>query len=344
MIYLLITERPQRGDTVGARTGRRYRNPQMTGKPGDGEVSTREQIFELLGNDTRMGIMQALWEGFEFEHYVTESQEPLPFSELKTRSEYEGTGNFNYHLERLTGGLVEFRGDGYVLSPLGYNVMRALDTFATFEYETVDESHLPGPCPFCAGELVASYRREILEVRCRDCGGLAEDGNFTFVQLESSTAEGVGIERLLDAGTLRLERRVDSSHHGLCWECYGRLDRSVVLCRDHDRGEDGICEDCRHRYAGHVEIDCRNCGTGGTGPLVEYAALVPAVRAAFEREGCGPATLGPWGFRLAAFGAVTEDVISRTPPTVTCRFDPGGETVAVRITGGDGFRMAVLDG
>jgi hypothetical protein len=313
----------------------------MTEETNDSGASTREQVFGLLGNDTRMGIMQALWDGFEFESYVTGSQEPLSFSELKTRSEYDGTGNFNYHLDRLTGTLVGFREDGYVLSPLGYNVMRALDTFATFEYGTVAEAALGDPCPFCGGELVGRYRREILEVSCRDCGGLAEDGGFTSVQLVSNAVESLDVETLLDAGALKLERRVDSSRHGLCWKCYSGLERELELCADHDRDAAGICGACRHRYAGHVAAECPNCGTGAAGPLVEYAAHVPAVRAAFERDGRGPATLGPWGFRLAAFGTVTETDLSQSPPGVTYRFDAGGERVEVRITG-DELRVAVL--
>ena len=302
---------------------------------------TEEQLFKLLGNDIRMSVLQALWGTFEFEAYITQSREPVSFTDLRKRAEYDGSGNFGYHLEQLVDVLVERHDEGYLLSPLGYNLMRAIDTYATFEYETIGETILDDPCPFCGGDLVGSYRREILEVVCRDCGGLNEGGNFTFVQLTSTTTTGLDLDQLLDIGTLTLEQRVNHARHGICWECHSKPDRTVEVCETHERDEDGICEDCTLRYATKLAVDCTNCGTGGAGPLLEYAVLVPAVRDLFRRHGFGPHEVGPWRYRLAAFEAARETVHSSDPPVVTYRFELGDDSVTVRIEQSDDIGITV---
>lgn len=302
---------------------------------------TEEQLFELLGHEVRMDVLRVLWEAFEFDEYVTETRDPVAFAELRRRSEYDGCGNFGYHLEKLVGTLVEKEREGYLLSPLGYNLMRALDTYATFEYETVEETALSDPCPFCGGELVASYQRELLEVHCRDCDGLAESGYFTFVQVESTTVTHIGIEDLLDAGIRTLEQRVRSSLYGRCWECYSTLERTLECCETH-AGDERVCPDCSHRYAMRIDVDCPNCGTGGRGPLFEYAMLVPDVRVLFADHGLAARQVGPWRYRLAAFEAAEEGDLAVDPPGVTYRFELGDDTVAVRIEDRDGIVCTVL--
>lgn len=302
---------------------------------------SEEQLFKLLGSDIRMSILQVLWQEFHFEAYVTQSRDPLSFTDLRARSEYDGSGNFGYHLDQLTGILVERQDDGYLLSPLGYNLLRAIDTYATFEYETIGETVLEDSCPFCGGDLVGSYQREILEVLCRDCDGLAEEGHFTFVQLASTTATGLDMSRLLDIGTLTLEKRVDHARHGLCWECHSDLNRTLDVCETHERGEGGTCDDCTLRYATKLEVTCPNCGTGGTGPLLEYAILVPAVRDLFRRHDHGPHEVGPWRYRLAAFEAARETVHSHDPPVVTYQFERATESVTVRIEERDDIEITV---
>lgn len=299
---------------------------------------TQDELFKLLGNETRMRILRTLWEEFEFEYYVTESQTPLSFSSLRSRAG-EGISNFSYHLEELTGVLVENDDDGYLLTPLGYNVMRAIDTFATFDYHTVDETALDDPCPFCGGTLEGSYRREMLEVQCRDCGGLAEDGNFTFVQVATTTADKLDLSRLLDVGIRNLEERIDSSRHGICWECHVPLERTLDCCEEHERDEAGVCPACANRYALALTVECPNCGTAGRGPLLEYAVVAPEVRAFFGEHGQHPVDIGPWRYRLAAFSAVEETALTTDPPGGTYRFAVDDQSMTVHIDQADSIEL-----
>jgi DNA-binding transcriptional ArsR family regulator len=296
-------------------------------------VDVRE-LFRLLGNETRMRIMRVLWAEFEFEYYVTESREPTSFGTIREQADVADSGNFNYHLGELTGTLVDDVEDGYVLTPLGYNLMRAIDRYADFEYDTIDEWAVSDPCPFCDGTLAATYRREVLEVRCRDCAGLGADGNFTFVELSSIGAQYLEREQLLDAAILALSSKVRSSMWGVCWDCNAPMETTLVLCDDHDPGSGGTCSNCENRYRTRVRASCPTCGTSGFGPIAEYAIVTDAVGAFFETADRGPSSVGPWQYRLTALEATTERVTGTEPATTEITFAFREDTCRATVESG----------
>lgn len=55
-----------------------------------------DDAFGLLGNETRLAILQALGD----------AADPLSFSELRDRVWVSDSGQFNYHLDQLTGPFV----------------------------------------------------------------------------------------------------------------------------------------------------------------------------------------------------------------------------------------------
>ena len=308
-----------------------------------GEALSVDKLFRLLGNDLRMRIMRALWNEFDFHDYVTDTLDPVPFSELLKRTRIHDSGNFNYHLARLADVLVEHREEGYILTSLGFNVMHAIDAYATFDYETVPATEIDDACPFCEGILVVSYERELVHVRCRNCGGLAGDGNVQFVKVPATGAQRLDLSTMLDVATLQLESRVRSSRYRFCWECHNRLDSSLAVCENHVPGPNGLCDECEARYAAEISVDCSNCGLSGVGPLLEYAFVTSSVRGCFERDDKGPGDIGPWQYRLQAFEAVTERIVSTEPITVAYEFSVGDGSLRVTITD-DGTAIDVKDG
>lgn len=295
---------------------------------------TEERLFKLLGNPTRMSALRTLWEKFDFEEYVTQERTPVHFSDLRDSVDGD-VSNFNYHLDQLTGILVENHDDGYLLSPLGYNLMRAIDAHAPPEYESIEQTELTDPCPFCGGTLAASYQREMLGVECLDCGGLADGGNFLHAQIPMTTAGTVGFPRLLDIASHNIAQRVGTSFQGYCWECHSSVDRTLKACQDHDPNEDGNCPECMGRFAVKLEVDCPNCGTGGAGSLVEYALVTPAVEGLFADHGCGLRQVGPWEYRLAALETVEQRDVAADPTGATYRFEFHGDWITVRFEDSD---------
>lgn len=87
----------------------------MTGSRSGSDPAEAAGLFELLSDETRVRIIGELYEQCQ----RTPDAPCLPFSALYDRVGGDDSGRFNYHLKRLREGLVEKRGDGYALTPLG---------------------------------------------------------------------------------------------------------------------------------------------------------------------------------------------------------------------------------
>lgn len=71
-----------------------------------GEQTT--DAFEILGNDTRLAILLALWEAKEpGPPFAEPSERAVSFSELRDRVGVKDSGQFNYNLDKLVGAFIE---------------------------------------------------------------------------------------------------------------------------------------------------------------------------------------------------------------------------------------------
>jgi len=77
----------------------------------DDPADTLGTHFDLLGDETRLGIIHALY------CEQRAGSTPIAFSALCDRTGIEDTGQFNYHLTRLCGPFVEKVPEGYSLTP-----------------------------------------------------------------------------------------------------------------------------------------------------------------------------------------------------------------------------------
>lgn len=74
-----------------------------------------ETVFDLLSDRSRIQILDALYNQW----YQTPETPCLAFSELYTEVDIKDSGQFTYHLNRLSGILIDKRACGYTLTPLG---------------------------------------------------------------------------------------------------------------------------------------------------------------------------------------------------------------------------------
>ncbi len=290
------------------------------------------ELLKLFGNDTRRRILQTLWEHLNINDYATRGQIGLSFAELRERAGVSDSGNFNYHIGRLTGKLVEKQDGEYVLTPLGYNLMRCIQELRSFSYEAQPEQRVDTPCPFCGGDLVAEYRRELVRVRCCDCGGLS-DGELMSTRIRA-TATDLGMRQLLNRAVLVICSRLRKSRYGVCWNCLNTLERGLVVCGNHQRREEGVCAECLTRHRVRTRVECRNCTTSDNRPLLEYAVTHPVTMALFHRRGTGPAQWGPWRYWLAAFENASEMLVENSPTTVKFEFEHAKESCLVTVCNG----------
>ena len=126
------------------------------------------RAFELLGNETRLAILLALWDAYE---PFAADDDALSFSELFERVDYDTSGNFSYHVEKLEGHFVESTDDGYRLRQAGHKIVRAVIAGAGITDTTLEPTEIDFGCTLCGESLAITYENEHLYTVCRECKG-----------------------------------------------------------------------------------------------------------------------------------------------------------------------------
>lgn len=119
-----------------------------------------EAAFSMLSDETRLDILRALYA----------ADEPLSFSELRERVGTRDSGQFNYHLGKLTEHFVDQGEAGYELGPAGVRVLGAVFSGSYDGTAHIDPIPIEKACPLCEGALTAGYDESYLAVTCDDCG------------------------------------------------------------------------------------------------------------------------------------------------------------------------------
>lgn len=201
------------------------------------------EAFALLGNETRITILQELW---------LAPDHPVAFSDLRKRVGMKDSAQFNYHLSKLTDHFVRQVEGGYEFQYAGEKVVRAI-LAGTFTERVELEFPVTGDCFDCGGSLEAAYADERLTVRCTDCKSVY--GRYAFPPgglRDRSTTE---IEAAFD-------QRVRHLHclaaDGVCPECGGRVDTAVVPDDEDllglDVRVDHTCLQCQHTISSPVGL------------------------------------------------------------------------------------------
>ncbi|PSQ15660.1 hypothetical protein BRD00_13430 [Halobacteriales archaeon QS_8_69_26] len=132
------------------------------------------EAFELLGNETRLAILLALWEAMK--PGPSPSKPPLPFSELRDRVGIRHGQNFAYHLDRLVGQFVRKTGDGYALTTAAEEVLGAALAGVLTDHPSFEGEPIDAECPHCGEPMVLDDEDGILAQCCPSCEGVPDDG------------------------------------------------------------------------------------------------------------------------------------------------------------------------
>ncbi|MFB6072337.1 MAG: winged helix-turn-helix domain-containing protein [Halobacterium sp.] len=272
---------------------------------GPGDSLPAAEAFSLLGNETRITILQELW---------LAPEQPVAFSDLRKRVGMRDSAQFNYHLSQLTDHFVRKTDGGYEFQYAGEKVVRAI-LAGTFTDRVTLEFPVTGECFSCGGGLEARYADERLAVGCEDCD--ATYGRYAFPP--------GGLRDRTDAEVAAaFDQRVRHLHclaaDGVCPECGGRMDTDVVPDDDDRLGldvrVDHTCAQCQHTITSPVGLS-----------LLDDSTVV-----AFHAEhGVDLNTREHWTLRWCV-----------TDETTTYKTDPERVTVTIPL---DGEELAVtLDG
>lgn len=228
------------------------------------------EAYAVLGNETRMQILQTLGE----------ADGPLTFSALRERVGMGDSGQFNYHLGKLTGHFLQETDDGYELRRAGARVIESILSGAVTQTSALEPTVIDEPCHLCGGPLEVSFQQERLEMYCTECAGLFGETNRTGEWLSESSHGYLGYLPLPPAGMRgRTPNEVYraawvwgnleilSLASGVCPRCSATVDYSIDVCEEHDTS-DGLCDRCDRRKALNLHFTCANCIFEGGGAFV----------------------------------------------------------------------------
>jgi ribosomal protein L37E len=238
----------------------------------DQSILSPQQAFSVLGDETRLGILQSLGK----------ADGPLLFSELFRQSDCETSANFSYHLDQLKGHFLHESEEGYVLQQAGRRVIEAVLAEAVPETTTVERTTVDWTCFLCGSPVELSYREGHVGIYCSACGGTRDHRSTTTVGRLIDEADVLGILDLPPAGTINRtpEEFLDVAEfwttletlalsREICPRCSAALDITVSACEEHE-GRDQLCETCGQRFAIVLQHDCTNCIYGVNSPIWTY--------------------------------------------------------------------------
>ena len=257
--------------------------------------------FDLLADDTRAAILQALAE----QRRETPQEPALSFSELRKRVGASDSGRFNYHLGKLEGHFVTEADDGYELSAVG---IRAVGSVAGGEFDDPPERDpvsLDHDCGRCGDELTARYEAGLLSVGCGN-------GHSFSDSVPPAAVEEHSIEDAVAVFDTKLRGDVALARKGACPMCHGSMTWSL----QHDLGEDAPVE------ALYVP-ECSRCGHHLGVPTGMLVLDHPAVVAAYHEASVDVRQRPFWTVDCCVPGAA--DLVSEEPLRVAVSAGPDSD-------------------
>lgn len=241
--------------------------------------------FALLGNETRLAILLALWE--QYDPHVTDNV--VSFSELFDRVEADDPGTFSYHLQQLTGQFIRqyADGEGYELRVPSLRFIHAVIAGAGVQDAGMEPTEIDQPCPFCDGPTAITYREGLVVHVCTRCAGVGagEDirGYLSAVPFDPAGLTERSPAEIRAASRVAAWRQTQIMFDGLCPACSGPVDSWLECCPDHEPA--GICGHCGARFACMARFECRTCKNHNISSPKALAVFHPAVTAFYDNHG-----------------------------------------------------------
>jgi len=279
--------------------------------------------FTLLGDETRLAILLALWEAYEphTEHNA------VSFSELRERVGLRQGTQFNYHLDKLVGRFVRKTDDGYELRRPARKLVQSIIAGTGIEEVRFEPTEIDASCEFCGASTAITYENSYVYQVCTNCRGEAAPGEaHPSGLLIAWTFEPTGVsdrtaEELFAASTIKNLSRIGLRFENVCPECSGRVEWSLDICEDHDPASDGVCPHCGSAQAIIARETCSVCKSSGRGSPGIKVLLHPAVIAFYYDHGIEIGFTGTTAVTdvirmLELVEAFEEEVVSQDPPRV----------------------------
>lgn len=297
-------------------------------EPDEFPSTAPDDAFALLADETRLNIIRTLGE----------ADDPLSFSELFDRIDYNDSSNFGYHLQKLTNHFVQQTDEGYVLGQPGRHVVEAVLSGAVTDGPVYQPTRIDRPCQFCSAPIEVTYQQERVEMHCPECPGLEQrppaeggefeqSGNLGHLLLPPAGLKGRTAEEMLRAAEIWTGTETHSIVRGVCRRCSAPLDQTVTACDDHD-ASDGRCDHCGQRFGAMFHSDCTNCIFDMQAPMVTYLAGQTELIEFMMEHGIDP--LSPEAF-IFPMTAAEETILSSEPFSAEYRFSTEDDSLTLAV-------------
>ena len=214
------------------------------------------QAFKRLANEKRLAILVALWEIDE----PFEEDDAVPFSVLRKHVGMRDKGQFNYHLDLLTGHFVEQTDEGYKLRRAGHQLVQTVIAGTGLKDHSFGPTEIDRDCYLCGAPTLVTYDDDWLYWVCTQCDGLfhsdgVPEGALAGVAFDPAGFVGRNPEAVLNAAWTGVNYQ--SPLGGVCDACSGPMDSWLHLCDEH--ATEGRCPNCGWRDAAVARFRCTVC-------------------------------------------------------------------------------------
>jgi DNA-binding transcriptional ArsR family regulator len=297
--------------------------------PADSTALSPDEAFSVLGNETRVRMLQTLGE----------AAGPLSFTELRDRVGIRQGAQFNYHLDKLVGHFVAKTDDGYALRQAGRRVVEAVLSGAITDDPTVERTEVEAwPCPYCGAPSEVAFREERVERYCTDCPGLydaaaarmrpdfeGEYGDLGALELPPAGVQGRSAEEILWAAFTWSYAEWLVAANDVCPRCSATVDRSVTVCECHDT-DASICDRCGRRQAVAFRVECENCNFSRGSIVSMHLAASTELLAFLTARGVAPLS-DPWDWGWE----YDEEIRSTDPFAGRFTFTVDGDSITLTV-------------
>lgn len=295
--------------------------------------------FEILGNDTRLAILLALWEAIEPGFPPPDNElHTLSFSELQERVGMRDSGQFNYHLNRLVGPYVDQQGEGYVLTNTAEQILRRIFAGTFADYESFEGKPSEVECHHCGGSSVLDYDDGVLMLRCTNCEGVFRGFEEPPGTLAISERPPAGLvdrspQEFFQYGNAWDRHRFEAAANGVCPDCSGLVSTRIHRCQNHDISAESVCDTCGWLDEFQAVMVCSVCKSTYRTPAKDLIFLHLPVKVFFYERGLDPERIwDSWDDPDVLAEAIKQvKVLNEDPLELSVSVELDGDQLNVRL-------------
>jgi len=276
------------------------------------ETVDPEDAFGALSDGTRIEILRALWDAEDHE---------LSFSELREAVGMRDSGQFNYHLDKLTDRFITKTDDGYRLRLAGIQTVGALLAGAYTMDGSVDPFEVDAACPSCGSSMTFQYDDEWVTIDCDECPVSSDFG------VPPGAFEGYGVDEFPVVAERYGRTLIRQVGNGFCPYCEGRVRPTVELAHDADQSSREVPDHLENVPT--VEYTCDRCEETLTVDLGFSLLEHPAVVSFYYDHGVDVREASIW-----RFGALSNDrswITDRDPFRAVVTYPAGDEELRLTV-------------